>query len=50
MCGNWWTQSNSWVKRSVFMDDFVYAISADTVISAAVADLNQPLAKVDLMK
>ncbi|MFZ4579743.1 MAG: beta-propeller domain-containing protein [Myxococcota bacterium] len=49
-CGNWWTQSNSWVKRSVFMDDFVYAISADAVISAAVADLNQPLAKVDLLK
>lgn len=50
MCGNWWTQSNSWVKRSVFMDDFVYAISGDAVISAAVAALDKPLAKVELLK
>lgn len=50
MCNNWWTQSNSWVKRSVFMDEFVYAISGDAVISAAVADLGKPLAKVDLLK
>lgn len=50
MCGNWWTQSNSWVKRSVFMDDYVYAISGDAVISAAVAALDKPLAKVELLK
>ena len=50
MCNNWWTQSNSWVKRSVFMDDFVYAISGDAVIAAAVAALDKPLAKVELLK
>lgn len=50
MCSGWWTQSNSWVKRSVFMDDFVYAISGDAVIAAAVAALDKPLAKVDLLK
>jgi hypothetical protein len=26
-CSNWWTQASSNVKRSVFMDDFVYSIS-----------------------
>lgn len=50
MCGGWWTQSNSWVKRSVFMDDYVYAISGDAVIAAAVAELGKPLAKVNLLQ
>jgi hypothetical protein len=26
-CGNWWTRSNSVVKRSLFLDDYVYSIS-----------------------
>ena len=26
-CGNWWTQSNSAVKRSLFLDRYVYSIS-----------------------
>jgi hypothetical protein len=26
-CSNWWTNANSAVKRSVFMDDFVYSVS-----------------------
>jgi hypothetical protein len=26
-CGNWWTNSNSVVKRSIFMDDFVYSVA-----------------------
>jgi hypothetical protein len=23
-CSNWWTDSNSVVKRSIFMDDYVF--------------------------
>lgn len=26
-CGNWWTDSNSAVKRSLFLDRFIYSIS-----------------------
>jgi hypothetical protein len=26
-CSNWWTNSNSIVKRSIFMDDFVYSVA-----------------------
>jgi Beta propeller domain len=33
-CNNWWTNANSTVKRSVFMDDFVYSVS-DTEINIA---------------
>ncbi|MCP4701038.1 MAG: hypothetical protein GY862_29920, partial [Gammaproteobacteria bacterium] len=36
MCSSWWTQSNSYVKRSVFMSDkdkgdYVYSITEDTI-------------------
>jgi uncharacterized secreted protein with C-terminal beta-propeller domain len=26
-CSNWWTDSNSVVQRTIFMDDFVYSVS-----------------------
>ena len=26
-CNNWWTNSNSTVKRSIFMDDYVYSVA-----------------------
>src|SRR5262249_35096096 len=26
-CGNWWTDATSVVKRSIFMDQFVYSIA-----------------------
>ena len=26
-CGKWWTSSKSLVKRSIFMDDFIYGLS-----------------------
>jgi uncharacterized secreted protein with C-terminal beta-propeller domain len=28
-CNNWWTNANSNVERSIFMDDFVYSIARD---------------------
>jgi len=27
----WWTDSNSYVKRSIFMDDYVFSISEDSI-------------------
>ena len=33
VCYNWWTRSNSYVKRSIFMDDYVFSITEDTIKS-----------------
>ncbi len=30
-CGGWWTDPDSGVKRSIFMDDYVYSISSGHV-------------------
>lgn len=47
-CSNWWTQSNSVVQRSVFMEDFVYAVALDRIDVAEVDDLEEPVASVAL--
>jgi hypothetical protein len=31
LCSNWWSNASSEVKRSVFLDDFVYAISPNVL-------------------
>jgi len=49
-CQNWWTQSNSKVKRSVIMEDYVYSIAPDEVKVAALSDLDSPLASIPLQK
>jgi len=48
-CTNWWTQSNSVVQRSVFMEEFVYAIALDRIDVASVDDLEHPVASVVLV-
>jgi hypothetical protein len=47
-CWNWWTESNSTVKRSVFMDDWVFSVAMDEIQVAATDDLDNPLAVVSL--
>ena len=51
-CSNWWTRSNSHVKRSVFMsdkeNDFVYSIALDKIEVSNLDDLEHPIAEVDL--
>ena len=47
-CHNWWTRSNSLVKRSIFMDDYVYSVAPDLIRVADIADLSHPLASVGL--
>lgn len=47
-CGNWWTNSNSEVKRSVFMEDYVYSIALDKINIARMDSLEKLIASVDL--
>ena len=47
-CGNWWTQSNSVVQRSVFMEDWVYSVAYDLIQVASVADLEHPVQSIVL--
>jgi len=47
-CTNWWTQASSEVKRSVFMDDFVYSISDKRVKVNALSNLSVDLANIAL--
>jgi hypothetical protein len=45
-CSNWWTNASSEVKRSVFMDDFVYSIAEDVVRVQSLAQLGSDVASV----
>jgi hypothetical protein len=45
-CHNWWTQSNSKVKRSVFLDEWVYSIAPDLMKVSFVPDVENPIAAV----
>lgn len=47
-CNNWWTRSNSQVKRSVFMDDFVFSITLEEINVAHLENLANPVANVSL--
>jgi uncharacterized secreted protein with C-terminal beta-propeller domain len=48
-CGNWWTNPNTQVKRSIFMDDFVYSIAMDKINISDIAALADPVSSVSLM-
>jgi hypothetical protein len=48
-CSNWWTQSSSQVRRTIFMDDFVYSVADDLVKVNAMDDLGGDLAVVPLV-
>jgi uncharacterized secreted protein with C-terminal beta-propeller domain len=47
-CSNWWTESNSKVKRSIFMDDYVYSIALDLIKINHLDHLGFDLASIDL--
>lgn len=47
-CSNWWTQSNSTVKRSIIMDDYVFSVAMDTIKISRLIDLGSPVAEVPL--
>jgi len=47
-CSNWWTNARSEVRRSVFMDDFVYSISERRVKVNGLGNLASDVAEVSL--
>jgi len=38
-CSNWWTNPNSKVKRSIFMDDYVFSVTKDEIKVNSVSEL-----------
>lgn len=48
-CGTWWSQANSLVKRSVFLDDLVYSIATDRLKVQKMATFGTDLADIPLM-
>lgn len=48
-CGTWWTQANSLVKRSVFLDDLVYSIATDRLKVQRMTSFGNDLADIALM-
>jgi hypothetical protein len=47
-CSNWWTDAKSQVRRSVFMDDYVYSITGSTVKANALSNLSADLATLSI--
>lgn len=47
-CSNWWTESNSPVLRSIFMDDYVFSVAADAIKINRLDALGEDLAVVPL--
>jgi len=48
-CSTWWSNANSAVKRSVFLDDLVYSIAADRVKVQRMSQFGVTLADLSLM-
>lgn len=48
-CGNWWTDSNSYVQRSIFMDDYVFSIAANSIEVAHADDFGVVLNVIPLL-
>lgn len=42
-CDQWWANSSSLVKRSIFMDDWIYGLSDAQLRVAALGDMSKPL-------
>lgn len=47
-CRTWWTRANSEVRRSIFMDDFVYSISSSRIKVNQLGYLSQDLADIPI--
>lgn len=48
-CSSWWSEAQSMVKRTVFMDDFVYSISERRIKVNDLRDLSEDVADVALV-
>jgi len=47
-CSNWWTNSNSKVKRSVIMDDYVFSVAEDLIKISRLDDVGLDVNQVPL--
>jgi hypothetical protein len=47
-CSTWWTNASSQVKRSVFMDDYVFSVAEDLVQVAPLSQLGTPIVSLPL--
>ncbi len=47
-CGQWWADSSSTVKRSIFLDDYAVSVAFDRIEFSKLADLANPVASIDL--
>ena len=48
-CNSWWTNSNSKVKRSIFMDDYVFSIADDLIKVDRIDELGNDITVIDLL-
>ena len=48
-CSTWWSNANSVVKRSVFLDDLVYSIATDRLKVQRMGHLGETIADIALM-
>ncbi len=48
-CSTWWSNANSVVKRSVFLDDLVYSIATDRLKVQRMGHLGEDIADIALM-
>jgi hypothetical protein len=49
-CNTWWSNANSAVKRSVFLDDLVYSIAGDRAKVQRMDKLGTDVADLSLMQ
>ncbi len=49
-CSNWWTNSSSVVKRSIFMDDYVYSVALDRIKTASLDNLGEDVSTIYLLE
>ncbi len=48
-CSQWWSSATSQVKRSIFMEDYVYSIAMDLINVSYLTDLEHPLVSLELV-
>lgn len=48
-CGTWWSNANSAVKRSIFLDDLVYSIATDRLKVQRMGHFGEDVAEIPLM-
>lgn len=49
-CSNWWTNSSSAVKRTIFLDDVLYSVADGSIKVSRVDDLSTDVASIDVSK